>query len=173
VFGNIIVRSGGEGGVFLNSGKNNIVENNIIVDCGRQLGTGGMWHSYAPQMGVFLTGNRFSGNIFYRSRSSGPIYRLRSWTDRALAEADHNLFFNLDGGEYTVTLLPEPDLKTLSVSLGEWRKMGYDVHSVTADPLFVDPEHDDYRLRPESPALTIGFVPTDVTRIGIRGESQQ
>jgi hypothetical protein len=34
--------------------------------------------------------------------------------------------------------------------------------------MFVDPAHDDYRLKPESPALSLGFVPTDVTKIGIR-----
>jgi len=37
-----------------------------------------------------------------------------------------------------------------------------------ADPLFVDPAHDDYRLKPESPALKLGFVPIDVDEIGLR-----
>ena len=34
--------------------------------------------------------------------------------------------------------------------------------------MFVDPAHDDYRLRPESPALKFGFQPIDVTQIGPR-----
>lgn len=167
VYGNIIVRSGGDGGIMLNSGKNNIIENNIIVDCRRQLTTWAMWHSYAPQMEVFLTGNRFCRNIFYRSQSAGHIYNVGGWTDRALGQADYNLFFNADGGEYTIQLHTEPNLKALSLSLAEWQKMGYDTHSVIADPMFVDPEHDDYRLRPESPALKLGFVPIDVTKIGV------
>ena len=57
-------------------------------------------------------------------------------------------------------------------TLDEWRKNGYEKHSVTADPLFVDPANDDYRLRPESPALRLGFQQTDVARIGIRKEKQ-
>ena len=39
----------------------------------------------------------------------------------------------------------------------EWRKLGFDLHSVFADPLFVDPENNDSRVRPESPALKLGF----------------
>jgi hypothetical protein len=37
-----------------------------------------------------------------------------------------------------------------------------------ADPLFVDPAHDDYRLRPESPAWKLGFHQVDLSQIGIR-----
>ena len=46
--------------------------------------------------------------------------------------------------------------------------MGYDVKSTVADPMFVDAENDDFRLRPESPALELGIVPIDMGRIGIR-----
>ena len=48
--------------------------------------------------------------------------------------------------------------------------MGFDTHSLLADPLFVDPARDDYRLRPESPAFKLGFQPIDMSRIGIRKE---
>ena len=67
-----------------------------------------------------------------------------------------------------------PDLPTAwpdgmkVVPLNEWQKMGFDTHSLIADPLFVDPEHDDYRLKPESPAFKLGFQPIEVTRIGMR-----
>jgi hypothetical protein len=32
-------------------------------------------------------------------------------------------------------------------TLEEWRKRGMDIHSVVADPLFVDPDHGDFTLR--------------------------
>jgi hypothetical protein len=47
-----------------------------------------------------------------------------------------------------------------------WQALGNDRHSVVADPKFVDPEHDDYRLRPDSPAFALGFKPIPVEKIG-------
>jgi parallel beta-helix repeat protein len=47
-----------------------------------------------------------------------------------------------------------------------WRSLGVDEHSIEADPKFVDPTRDDYRLRPDSPALKMGFEPIAVEKIG-------
>ena len=46
---------------------------------------------------------------------------------------------------------------TAKLSLAQWKALGYDGHSLVAHPLFVDPAHDDYRLKPDSPALGLGF----------------
>jgi hypothetical protein len=48
-----------------------------------------------------------------------------------------------------------------------WQR-GHDAEGVMADPLFVDPQHGDFRLRPDSPALALGFVPFDVLQCGPR-----
>jgi len=47
-----------------------------------------------------------------------------------------------------------------------WQDEGWDRNSVIADPLFVDPANDDYRLKPESPAFKLGFEPIPVEKIG-------
>ncbi|WP_165230657.1 right-handed parallel beta-helix repeat-containing protein [Aquisphaera insulae] len=47
-----------------------------------------------------------------------------------------------------------------------WQLLGMDRRSRIADPRFVDAAHDDYRLRPDSPALTLGFSPIPEDRIG-------
>jgi hypothetical protein len=49
-----------------------------------------------------------------------------------------------------------------------WAAMGLDKDSVVADPLFVDPEKSDFTLRPESPALKLGFRPLDLSKVGPR-----
>ena len=51
--------------------------------------------------------------------------------------------------------------------LEEWRKLGFDQHSVFADPLFVDPSRRDFRLRPESPALQVGFKNFEMGKWGL------
>ena len=43
--------------------------------------------------------------------------------------------------------------------------MGRDVHSKIADPQFVDPARDDFRLQRRSPALGMGFRPFDLSAV--------
>jgi len=47
-----------------------------------------------------------------------------------------------------------------------WQALGMDRHSLVADPLFVNADKDDYRLRKESPAFKLGFQPIPVAKIG-------
>lgn len=47
-----------------------------------------------------------------------------------------------------------------------WQTLGFDAKSVVGDPLFIGRDKDDYRLRPESPALKLGFQPIPVEKIG-------
>ncbi len=54
-----------------------------------------------------------------------------------------------------------------TVFWADWQARGFDRDSVVADPLFSDPEADDYRLRAESPALRAGFAALPVERAGL------
>ena len=49
-----------------------------------------------------------------------------------------------------------------------WQAAGQDVHSVVADPLFVDAAHGDYRLKAESPAFARGFKDLPYAEMGLR-----
>ncbi len=49
-----------------------------------------------------------------------------------------------------------------------WRAAGQDVHSVIADPLFRDFANHDYRLKPESPALALGFKELPYSEMGLK-----
>jgi parallel beta-helix repeat protein len=145
---------------------------------------------------AFLTGNEIRSNIFYfqkgKSGDSMGLLCFRSRSDdnqrasemtNAISESQQNVLFRHDGGDYVViedqrkshsdaTALPSASHSEArqqgTLSLAEWQALGFDTDSKVDDPMFVDPAHDDYRLKPESPALSLGFVPTDVTKIGIR-----
>jgi hypothetical protein len=77
---------------------------------------------------------------------------------RDVCAFDHNLYWNAFGK-------PASFGKN---SLAEWQALGQDKNSLIADPLFVDPEKGDFRLRPGSPAAQIGFEPWDFSAVGPR-----
>jgi hypothetical protein len=41
--------------------------------------------------------------------------------------------------------------------LAEWQELGYDKDYLISDPMFINPAKNDYRVKPESPALELGF----------------
>ena len=86
------------------------------------------------------------------------------WVD----EIDSNVLFNY-GGEPTATIVPREcgEENTETYSCEQWRGLGFDKHSVIADPMFVDPANGDYRVKPESPAFKLGFQNFDMTGFGL------
>lgn len=97
-------------------------------------------------------------NIFYY-RSSENLLR-GPWPPRPVDKftVDHNLYWREGGGE----------LKFGNRTLAEWRSLGFDQDSIVADPLFVNANKGDFRLKPGSPAGKIGFQPIDLTTVGPR-----
>ena len=61
-------------------------------------------------------------------------------------------------------------VRFLDKPLAEWQAAGHELGSIVADPLFVDPATRDYRLRPESPAIALGFKPYDWSQAGVVGD---
>jgi parallel beta-helix repeat protein len=175
VVGNTVVRSGSWEGLRVNGGKNNLIENNVFMDNRRaiSLDNPAMW--IWPQMSGFMGSNHFCRNIVYRTQPDAePTLVLRDDErdlPRVLAESDYNIFYNAGGAETTVSMHPHKTPRA-DLSLAEWRRLGYDQHSLVADPLFVDPARDDYRLQAGSPALRLGFQPIDFGRIGPRDKGE-
>jgi hypothetical protein len=155
LYGNVIVRPASGYGILVNSGKNNVVENNVIVDAGTAIAIGSWNDSFdwlVPQMRGFQMGNRFCRNIVFGAKAKEPVVMAGpNWTPRSVAQVDYNLIFNAPNAESY---------------LRDWRKSGLETHSLIADPLFVDPAHGNYRLKPESPAFQLGFQAIDFARIG-------
>jgi hypothetical protein len=47
------------------------------------------------------------------------------------------------------------------------RADGVDAHRLADDPMFVDPANGDFRLKPKSPTLKLGFVPFEMSKFGL------
>ncbi|MBI2193680.1 MAG: right-handed parallel beta-helix repeat-containing protein [Planctomycetes bacterium] len=189
VFGNLFLRCG-MAGVLIHNGKNNLIENNVFVDCKAsvRLQDWIVTLPYWARLAGFMTGNLVQRNICYQTRPDTFLYHLQGcaastgWSPLSVASADANLYYRTGDGDYRVffegKLAPSPVFQRLEASEGKaldaadtlevWKALGFDLHSRFQDPLFVDPAGDDYRLRPDSPAFALGFQPIPISEIGIR-----
>jgi hypothetical protein len=105
------------------------------------------------------------GNAF------GEIYTLIAPPAEGpwLEEIDHNCFYS-DLGTFVARARPRGAREGRKYALDEWQALGFDQHSLFADPLFVDAAHGDYRVRPDSPALRVGFENFDMDHFGLTKE---
>lgn len=160
IYGNIVARTV-TGGICLHAGKNNLVENNILVD-GRDRQV--HLHPEGPDM----TGNRFVRNIVAFSRPQAELFYLfQSWKRNQpgrFSECDKNLYWVAGADLRTL-----PTKNTPNGPFSAWRAAGFDKNSVVAAPKFVNAAKDDYRLAPDSPAFALGFKAIPVELIGPDG----
>ena len=136
--------------------KNNTIFNNIFVD-----GTN-IQYNYSNPGDHGHERIRLLRNIICFSSPTAVLYDADG--ERSVPmESDYNLIFHTEGKELRIRGVPGV------TTFEEWQERGLDTHSIIADPLFVDPDNDDYSLRPDSPAFKLGFKPIDLSRVGLRG----
>jgi parallel beta-helix repeat protein len=133
-----------DGGFHQHYGRENIVRNNIFA-----LGQMGQIQRSRQEDHVSFT---FEHNIVYWNQ--GKLLQ-GTWKNDQF-HLDYNLYWQAAG---------QP-IQFVKESLTDWQKHGQDVHSLVADPLFADPEHGDFTLKPGSPAAKIGFQPIDMSQMG-------
>ena len=146
----------------LSCGDYRTVENNIFIHPSNPVM---FWGSYEHNH------DRFTRNIVVSGKDAAnkPADSCRVWNGALqgpfVEEMDYNLFF-LEAGPFSAEYAPR-DGKPAHLSLEQWQAMGYDRHSICADPMFVDPEQRDYRVKSGSPALQLGFKNFDLKGVGL------
>lgn len=128
-------------------GENNTVTNNIFAFSELHQ----LQRTRSEDHKVFT----FERNIVYWDK--GPLLG-GNWSDNNHV-MDYNLYWDASGKPVTFA----------GKSFSEWQKQ-QDKHSLIADPLFVDPKHDDFRLKPESPAFKLSIHQPDISNVGPRGK---
>jgi len=168
-------RAGDEIGIYHDSGADILVEKNLAYRCTplhvhytrnitleNNIFALGEWTQVtnAGVFGVPVPEYSFRRNIVYFNQ--GRV--VDNWNpNNHNCAYDRNLYWNASGKPL---LFGHTDL-----GFAEWQAAGKDLHSIIGDPLFQDPEHGDFRLRPGSPAAQIGFEPWDLSSVGPRPSS--
>jgi len=199
VVGNIVARCV-RGLVHLHNGRDNLVENNILIDGTlQQIETNGwnegnrMWTTHLPTMikgydsvagqpawremrgmdlhptkavrpdGTIMSGNVIRTNILYFHDPKAKVFKF-SRMSPAYNVCEGNLVYHFG----LPLLTGQPQAKgTPAVDEWEaWKAQWKDTRSLVADPMFVNADKDDYRLKPGSPAFKLGFKPIAVEKIG-------
>ena len=146
VMENNLVHHTKTGGFHQHYGKENRIRNNIFA--------------FATEHQIQRTRTEqhisfyFERNIVYWDNDS-PLLGS-NWKDDNF-RMDYNLYWR--GGK--------PITFPGGLDLARWQsERKQDRNSLIADPLFVDAANGDFRLKPDSPALKLGFKPFDYTKAG-------
>ena len=129
------------GGLKMREGYDRVATNNIILNT-----------SLHPHVWVRNSDDVFKHNIVFTAYQPAVMNSALGESDRWGKELDYNLF------------------ATGQAAMRKFAAHGADAHSVSADPLFVNPGQGDFRVRPESPAFKIGFRNFDMTDFGVKSE---
>jgi len=145
-------------------GRENIVRNNIFA-FGREgqiaLGRGEEHNSFTFEKNIVISAGQ---PLFIRGYAGG--------FDQHPFISDLNLFWDISDGEMACGGQSRDENARWSFvpeyTLEEFRQLGYDMHSIVADPKCSDPENGDFTLADDSPALSLGFKPIDMSDLGPR-----
>lgn len=149
LFENNLVYNTKTGSFHQHYGKDNIVRNNILA------------FSELQQ----LQATRVEEHLSFTLENNIVIWDtgvlLGGPWDRVKHESRKNLYFQTRGESFDFA----------GKSLAEWQATGHEEGSIVADPGFVDAKGGDYRLRPGSPAISVGFKPFDPSEAGVTGDA--
>ena len=146
---NKIINNVKTGGFHQHYGKENVIRNNIFA-------FSKLYQVQATRVEDHLSFT-FENNIVYFNEGvllSGP------WT-KVKINMDYNCYWDATGKE----------IDFAGKKLDDWRKeTRHDPNSIVADPLFMNPEEFDFRLRNDSPVWQTRFKPFDYTKAGVYGD---
>jgi hypothetical protein len=149
LFENNLVYRVKTGGFHQHYGRENVIRNNILA-------FSELYQVQATRVEDHLSFT-FENNIVYYDTGvllSGPWDRLKH-------ESRKNCYWHAAG----------ESVNFLGRSLEQWQQAGHEAGSIIADPKLADPQNDDFRLAPDSPAIGLGFRPFDPSQAGVRGEA--
>jgi hypothetical protein len=171
-------------GLNLDDGASNYeIYNNLCVGVSMKLREGAcrrvynnIWANSAISVAIHV-GNENNHDRYFNNITvmrGGDIYSLIAPPARGpwLEEVNKNCFYS-GSGKFSASVSETrgeegwPPRNQQKYALDERHGLGFDRDSVFADPMFVDPNNNDYRVRLQSPALRLGFQNFDMNDFGL------
>lgn len=153
VYGNLFVGTAA-GAVFAHNGTDNHIYNNVMID--------GVYRQLYVESSNVPQGNVFERNILVSSTRAPTVLVKQSGEEATLRG---NLYYDpAEPAYFDQVFYAYSDGRTLAFA--DAAAAGLVTDSVVADPRFVDPEHGDYRLAPDSPAPALGFIDLPYAEMG-------
>jgi len=131
-------------------GKENIIRNNIFA-----------FNIRSQLQATRIEEHRslsFTNNIVYFDKGtllSSNWHKFNLFTD-------YNIYWDIR----------TKDIRFSDLTFDAWKKSGKDLHSLIADPLFVNAAAFDFHFKRNSPVRKIKFVPFDYTQAGVYGNEE-
>ena len=160
IYGNIVISTLET--VVIHGGKDNLVENNIFINGEKSQ------IRFTPINPKLMANNVIRRNIFVYKNPNAVLFLwtpMKTWQRDRMGECDFNLYWHTGG----LDLAKMERAITQEGNFDQWQRSGFDLNSLIADPLFVDPNKENFRLQPDSPAFKLGFQRIPIERIGPQG----
>ncbi|MEI6049171.1 MAG: right-handed parallel beta-helix repeat-containing protein [Bacteroidota bacterium] len=158
-------------GLYTDEGSFGIVEENNLVYACKNSG----FHQHYGKENI-IRNNIFALNIRAQLQATRiEEHRSISFTNNIIYFDNGNLLssnwhkFNLLSDYNCYWDTRTKDVGFADKSFSDWQKSGKDIHSIIADPLFVNPAAFDFHLKNLSVAKKIKFVPFDYSKAGVYG----
>lgn len=191
VYGNIVANAY-QGAIFIHGGRDNNIENNMIIEGEKsQMVYSSIRSGYAGlpamfskigemsytkypllssipniQEGSKMSGNKFIRNIVYYTGKNAVLYDIQNDMNLATTISDYNIIHH----NRLPLLIPFTKAPT-DRQWHTWLDKGLDRHSLIADPLFSNVAKGDFALSPASAALKMGFQSIPIEKIGPYNDS--
>jgi len=161
-------------GLYTDEGSYGIVEENNLVYACKNSG----FHQHYGKENI-IRNNIFALNI------RAQLQATRIEEHRSISFTNNIIYFEkgslLSSNWHKFNLLTDyncywdtrtKDITFADKTFSDWKKSGKDVHSIVADPLFVNPSAYDFHFKNLSVANKIKFVPFDYSRAGVYGSEE-
>ncbi|MGV8139033.1 MAG: right-handed parallel beta-helix repeat-containing protein [Mangrovibacterium sp.] len=161
-------------GMYADEGSTGIVfENNLVYNCK----IAGFHQHYGKEN--IIRNNIFANNTIYQLQASRVEDHLSfTFSNNIVCYKSGKLIsdtwgmMRIQSDKNCYWDLRTKDVRFAKVSFAEWQRSGKDIHSVIADPGFVNPSQVDFTIRNKAIVRKIGFKAFDYSQAGVYGSEE-